>query len=346
MLNCRTLTADDLRGALAICPETMGHEFVGAVRAMAAWRQLVTARSFAGSVIELDVPAAGSRLVAMGAAVFVDRRFAEQELADPRPGMNARIVASIDAGAPVILSDAQLEQGNSTEGLDLVILGAAWRPGILDAAAFSEIESMLAAAFFRLFAGWRLRRMLREGTDRFAITHIRSQRVFILHDRYERFRAQHPGTKWNRDRALFVSTRDQASAFPGSVASMLFGYHEPVLRLTEYDRELLTAALAGLTDQQLAHTLNLKLPTVKKRWMTIFHHVALAQPALLPTRESPIASHSRGPQKRHYLLEYLRAHPEELRPFSRAPARQRRAPPCFEDPAERGGRRRIGATVA
>src|SRR5258705_5077443 len=108
MLDCRTLVADDLHESLAICPNSVGQEIVGPVRALAAWQQLVAARSFAGAVIEAHVPIAGSRLVGMGAAVFVNQAFAEREIACPQPGLNARIVASIDAGQPVILSEAGL----------------------------------------------------------------------------------------------------------------------------------------------------------------------------------------------------------------------------------------------
>jgi hypothetical protein len=284
------------------------------VRALAAWQQLVTARSFAGAVIEAHVPIAGSRLVGMGAAVFVNQAFAEREIACPQPGLNARIVASIDAGQPVILSEAGLRHANASGGLDLVILCASWRKDILDATGLCEMESMLAAAFFRLFAGWRFRRLIREAIDRDTIAHIESQRIFGVKDCYEQFRRNCPDSRWNDDRALFVSTREHALAVPGSVAAILFAYREPVLRLRARDQELLGAAMTGLTDKELARTLRLKLPTVKKRWATVFNHVAFARPTLLPRHESPAAHHARGPQKRHHLLEYLRGHPEELRP--------------------------------
>jgi hypothetical protein len=174
MLNCRTLVANDLCDSLAICPYSAGHEIVGPARAFAAWQRLIAARSFAGAVVEADAPIAGSRLVGMGAAVFVNEAFADHEIAEPEPGLNARIVASIDSGRPVILSDGELGHANSSSGLDLVILCASWRKEILDVAAQCEMESLLAAAFFRLFAGWRFRRLIREGIDHETRTSNRS----------------------------------------------------------------------------------------------------------------------------------------------------------------------------
>jgi hypothetical protein len=302
MLNWRPFVAGDLGEGLAMCPECVGDELVGRDRALFAWRQLTATRSFAGAVVETDASLAGFRLVGMGAAVFVSHAFADHEIAEPQPGLNGRIIASIDAGRPVVLTDSELRSANAGGGLDLVILCAAWRKGLLDQERLSETESLLAGAFFHLFAGWRFRRMIREGANRETIAHIESQRIFGLKTCFE------------RDRALFVSTREHALSVPGSVAAILFGYRRPVLGLGKYDQELLEVAMRGLTDEELSRTLHLKLPTVKKRWAAVFNRVALAHPGLLPGAIRQRDPRARGPQKRHLLLEYLRHHPEELRP--------------------------------
>src|SRR6266699_3991674 len=101
---------------------------------------------------------------------------------------------------------------------------------------------------------------------------------------------------------------------------MLFGFREPLLALHQEDQELLRAALKGLTDEELALELRLKLPTVKKRWAAIFQRIAAARPDPLPDVDRDLDRQTRGKQKRHYLLEYLRGHPEEVRPYLRQPA--------------------------
>jgi hypothetical protein len=57
---------------------------------------------------------------------------------------------------------------------------------------------------------------------------------------------------------------------------------------------------------------------VKKRWHAIYDRVADVDSELLPP---PVAdgvySSSRGAERRRHLLNYLRQHPEELRPFER-----------------------------
>jgi hypothetical protein len=170
-----------------------------------------------------------------------------------------------------------------------------------------------------LFVGWRLRRLIREGTNQDAIAHIKAQQIFRTTSCFEEFHHENQESGWNRDRMLFVSERNDALSLPGSVAAIIFAYHDPILRLREHDQELLRTAMTGLTDEELARTLHMKLATVKKRWAAVFNHVALAKPDLLPDHKQP-HSPGRGPQKRHRLLEYLRHHPEELRPIAE-PAR-------------------------
>ena len=57
----------------------------------------------------------------------------------------------------------------------------------------------------------------------------------------------------------------------------------------------------------------MSLPTIHKRWQTLFARVQDIHPDLLP--DAPLDGQAgRGSEKRRPLLNYLRAHPEELRP--------------------------------
>ena len=86
-----------------------------------------------------------------------------------------------------------------------------------------------------------------------------------------------------------------------------------MLRLSGADQELLWAALEGQTDAKLAVSLHLTMPAVKARWRSIFARFARLKPEVAPEFHG---EGSRGPQKRHRILAYLREHPEELRPFA------------------------------
>src|SRR5262249_56596538 len=129
------------------------------------------------------------------------------------------------------------------------------------------------------------------------------------------------------DRALMISTHEDAMARPGSIPAILYSFREPRLGLSEGHQQLLKAAMQGLTDAQLAESLSMKLPTVKKRWTAIFDRVARSRLDVgnMSDRYDNPDRHTRGPQKRHHLLAYLREHPEELRPWLSDPERQARA---------------------
>ena len=104
----------------------------------------------------------------------------------------------------------------------------------------------------------------------------------------------------------------------GSWVGTLFDYQPPVLGLNRSEQRMLSFALPGLTDEDLAGALQTSLPTVKKLWSSIYRRVEERLPELIrdPWRPDLPASH-RGREKRRGVLAYLRERPEELRPFSR-----------------------------
>lgn len=307
----RPTTADDLESALAIDPHSFGDEIVGRARALAAYRTLVTTRRFLSAVVELPLRNGKSQIVGFGSTVFVSDAFCRQETANPRPGLNARIIASVAEGRSVVLTHEEVRRANTFEGLTIAIMHALWIP--LSADQVSALERVMSQAFYQLIRGYRLLRLLREAGSDQAIAHIKAQRIFATSFTFDSFHRANLDNRWNRDRALFVAERDDCLALPASVAAMVFSYSEPTLPLHDADQELVLAALNGATDAELARTLDLKLPALKKRWASLFDRVRSVRPDLVPFPDSPTLQ-SRGPQKRHRLLAYLRDHPEELRP--------------------------------
>jgi len=93
---------------------------------------------------------------------------------------------------------------------------------------------------------------------------------------------------------------------------VLFHTAPPRLGLWPGEQTLLARALDGQTDEEAAFGLGLSLSSVKKRWNGIYARVAAADPTLLPVWAPDGVW--RGVEKRRHLLQYLRGHPEELRP--------------------------------
>jgi hypothetical protein len=310
----RAIRESDLPELRAISPGGMGTEIVGPQRALEIWRDLIHSPAFFGALVESEIPVCGCRTIGYGAGVFVATSFMEGELADPRPGLAARFIASIRSDHPAILDYEDIRSANSTDGLYVMFFDASWRRHILSPEQDAEAQALIAFGMFRWLEGNRFRLFVREAHDSFAIEHTWSHRVLRVASDFGAFFAANPASTWNRDRALFVCSKKDALAVPASLPAILYSGRNPVLGLREPDQELLRAALKGLTDQEQADELGLRLPAVKKRWAAIFQRISTAKPDLLPIEED-VDHQSRGRQKRHYLLNYLRAHPEELRPY-------------------------------
>jgi len=297
----RAACADDLIECLGIEPRHLGHQIVGCERALTIWSALLRSRSFNSTVLVADISGFANRIIGFGSSVFVTADFATQELQQPRPGLNDRLIASVASGRSVVRPESEL--GCAGDALDIVILSGNWLGEGLSPEQVAEAQMRLAYIFVECHVGYRLNRILCEATGDPQYRSLESS-----------------GGVWRKvegftgDRTLFVMTRD-ARLVNGSLAASLFRYKEPVLHLRDTDKHLLVEALHGGTDGELAVRLNLSSSSIKKRWRSLFERIADARPDLLPEGDDKGWNGSRGLQKRHHVLAYVRSHPEELRPF-------------------------------
>lgn len=171
-------TVDDLERALAIDPYSFGDEIVGRERALAAYRELVATRRFLSAVVELPLPSGKSQIAGFGGALFVSDALVRQEVANPKPGLNARIVASLAERTAAVLNHEEIRRANTFDGLNVVITQAAWAPNTLTADRVSRLERLMSEAFYQLVRGYRLLRLVREAGSAAAIEHVKSQQIF------------------------------------------------------------------------------------------------------------------------------------------------------------------------
>ena len=80
------------------------------------------------------------------------------------------------------------------------------------------------------------------------------------------------------------------------------------------EQDVLKRALLSETDEEIADSLNLSPVTVKKRWQTIYEKVAAIDPALLEGASEPEMAENKPKQRRRFLLQSLKEHPEEMWP--------------------------------
>lgn len=302
-MHWRPLSKADLNECLGIEPACIGDALVPRGRALQIWHELATSPAFQGSVYESGEGTSDHRIVGCGIGIFVDTEFVDRELADPKPGLNSRVIASIAQGNSVVLNHAAMAEGNANAGLDFVNLYGTWRDDVLDANGRAEVQTLLGTSFLESLAGYRFNRIVKEAIGQPVIELARATGSY-------RVIAEFPDTA----SALVAASPDSAREVPFSVAARMYRYTEPVLRLRPAEQSLLTAALDGKTDAELSEHLGISVEAVKKRWLSVFGRFEESRSEILAGKDTE-RSH-RGPQKRHRVLAYVRAHPEELRPYA------------------------------
>jgi hypothetical protein len=310
--NCRPVGKADLEECLQLQPARLGAERIGLKRAMRAWVTVLNDHNACiASLVEKTTPGSGE-IVGFGLAVFVSSSFADAVLANPQPGLNASIIESIDSGKSVIPSYRYLQAANACATLDHVVMYSNEKPTSLDSSELRLVRNDLARAYMDSFVGYRLRRMLYEVVEESEFEKLKGYRGIRIVRRLST--ASLPGTPalWTGNRALCEATAESFSDDPASFAARPFvDRTAPILDFTPSQKRLLAAALRGAENAELAHDLCRTPAAIKRTWAGIFEKCVRHYPALLPTAEGPL----RGQQKRHKVLAYIRAHPEETRPF-------------------------------
>jgi hypothetical protein len=293
-------------------PARLGAERTGVKRALRAWKTIQhDGDACIASLVEKITPDS-REIVGFGLAVFVSSAFADANLADPQPGLNASIIESIDAGKSVIPPYRYLQAANAAATLDHVVMYSTEKASSLSLNELGLVRNQLARAYLDSFVGYRLRRMLYEIVDDDEFEKLKGYRGIRIVKRLSTPTSPGPPARWAGNRALCEATAESFSNDPASLAARPFiDRPTPILDFTPSQKRLLLAALHGAESTELADTLCRTPAAIKRTWTGIFEKCVRHNPALLPATEGSL----RGQQKRHKVMAYVRAHPEEIRPF-------------------------------
>lgn len=302
----------DLPACFRLDPPHFGEEVAGVDRALAVWSRLAGAPAFHLAVFELDGPSGGRHLSAFLARLFVSRDFVEAELATPRPGLLGRLIEAEEAGRPVMLSDLQIRHGNAHEGLDaLIVVGFDYRT--LAGDLHNLATSLVSAEFVAQHAGYWLRRLVMEVANEDDRKGCAETGVFRIVD-FPASAVRKQGERGASACALATIGRGEVLQVTAHPLIPLFLPKNPRLRLRESEQGFLKVAAEGLTDEEISRALGMSVSGVKKRWLAMYERIGANHGDFFPA-EAHADGKTRGRQKRHLLLSYVRAHPEELTPF-------------------------------
>jgi hypothetical protein len=301
-MTCRECCRENLGRCLAIEPRHLGDERVGSKQARLNWCELIQRRGFNSIVLEDETPQ-GRRPIACGASVFVTKEFADQELRYPRIGLVSRLIQSLSTPHPAVLSDYEVVHADATRPMDVAMLQGSWLQNLRPEQE-EQLRLLLPFSFVEFHTGYPINRVFNETVTQIQHDFQFSAGVFHLLKSYPA-----------QERSLLMMDETSARSVSGSIATKLYRYQAPVLSLRDTEKHLLSEALNGGDDQEIAVRAHLAVVSVKKRWQSVFERFESAIPGLLQEASPERAGNHRGSQKRHHVLSYIRHHPEEVRPY-------------------------------
>jgi DNA-binding CsgD family transcriptional regulator len=258
-----------------------------------------------------------TQFLGAGVAAFVKDDFLQELKTALRFWVGPEFVKRINGGNSPLLSDAEVRDSNSSVGVNLVVWHNSMHPAdIIRLGASTKVM----IAFEESYRGFRLRELIAQAD---CIEHMMAMRKAggLYFNRVQRTYGKYPEFKpanFSDEPRNVGITREVALTHAGSWVASLFLGLPPQFGLNRSEQRLLAAALAGGTDWEIADSLGISPFTVKTTWRAIYDRVALCLPDLVPDRSHDDGqAHARGKQKKQRLLDYLREHPEELRPVSR-----------------------------
>jgi hypothetical protein len=305
-----------LNGGLAYPPEALAD-------IKRAWMRLLRDDVLNGCVIEMRGARIGA-VVGFGASVFVSDEWAAHARSGRDPYLSARTLRlELEGGSPILRPRA-IARDNDAGGLNVLILHYG-EARDLPRDARHALRYQMFQAFVESHRGYCIKEVLQEFWDELDPEFVVRGWGRVLADYAcfyrERGEAVPPP---GRGPLLIGITREGCLAVPGSMAAPLFVHAPPRLSFTRAEQRLLAQALLAKTDTELTRSLRLALPTIKSRWRGIYDRVDRMAPDLLPAASPVVTAAARGQEKRRLLLEYIRRHPEELRPS----LARRRQPPA------------------
>lgn len=254
-----------------------------------------------------------------GVSVFVNEDFLRDVKSFPHFWVGPELTRRIMNGKPPLLTGKQLREANSRSGLNMICWEACVHP---EYEAQGEVQRYLMSVFIQNHRGYLWKEVIAVQCDTpgkldFALRtggylwdSIAGGYTSELRSDLNEIVARPHITGVTRDLEL-----ERQSDWGASWIGAVFDYRPPILGLNPSEQRLLTYALPGVTDEQLAAMLEISIPTVKKKWISIYRRLKDRLPELYPNSLPPdIPVNGRGKEKRRRLLTYLREHPEELRP--------------------------------
>jgi DNA-binding CsgD family transcriptional regulator len=255
---------------------------------------------------------------AFGLSVFVTDAFVEEILRHPTPYVAATFFNWMLEGRSPVLSPAEERAANSSSGLNLLVVHFGLRDPDMTHERTRRALQTGSTAFYFTHAGYRFKLLLNEVFGQQAAQYMEAGGFRLIDAFRDPPLPELANVSPDHWPYLFALRREWVA--PGAISQLGFLFHplSPQLGLSTSEQRVLVRALLNESDREIAHALGVTTDAVKKTWRRVYERVALIAPHALGTDDRTRSASGRSTEKRRHLLEYLRTHPEELRPFKKA----------------------------
>ena len=317
MIRCGLMQLEDVSACVKIVANhpVLGPRYGSALDHLASvWRQLAHSDAFF-AMIAKETASGCSKTLGSQMACFISNDFAAEIATAPFKWVGPELVNRFLHGPSPILTNAQVRLANSVDGLNTLVWPSCYRT---EYEADLELRQMSQVIFLEVYRGFQIKRLQMQAIHPVELRIAINSGAWYLRSA-DSNHSQDLGKLSGSDTLkphIVEVTRAMASNQPGTWVSQVFAYHKPVMGFPRSEQRLLSAALQGGTDQELAEQLGISLSAVKKMWASAYHRIESRRASILEFERKENANGDRGREKKHKLLVYLRDHPEELRPYS------------------------------
>lgn len=225
-----------------------------------------------------------------------------------RNSLEPDIVPKIIYSDAVIASDHELGKVNGSGQLVSTVLSFGYMPNLdLNCSAIVKHELMDRAV--NSFIGFNLAEIMIEAHSEAVMIEL-LKGGFTKVNTYDEWWEKNHGTRQTCPALMTVNRRAAQQGADFHILRM-FVFSEPKYLFSLPERTLLDEALGGLTDKELSLKLSIGVDAVKGRWKSIY---AKTEDRFVDVIEED-SNKTRSKEKRRKVIDYVRLHPEELRPY-------------------------------
>ena len=268
------------------------------------WLQMLADEQFASFQVFVEPEDGREKIVAFRSSVFLNEAFARAYRQHPFRQTGMAIWRQTLNGESPVLTRREIARANSLSRLSLGVTHWVTRHRDPRHPETMNILALVPAAWQRGHGGYRLYEVL------FYEMFYPEAAAIMSNIGYKHYKLATDTTPG----AVFYWPHDSSALGSAAlVPAISIACPAPRFFFTPAQKRLISAALDGLRDREIAANFGIRYDTIRQSWLAIYKRVDDVSPGILSS--VPSSDGRRGDEKRRVLLEYIRQHLEELRPF-------------------------------